>query len=51
LIGPIEIVDGPEDEIEPLPILFDPFSSSSARFRVVIKLDPGANFYVMIFFT
>ena len=44
-------MDGTEDEIEPLPILFDPFSSSRACFRIVIKLDPGANFYVGIFFT
>ena len=51
LISPVEVVDGTEDEIEPLPILFDPFSSGRARFRIVIQLDPGANFYVGIFFT
>ena len=31
--------------------MFDPFSSSRARFRIVIKLNPGANFYVRIFLT
>src|SRR5438067_10748323 len=51
LINPTEVVNGTEDEIEPLPILLDPFSSSRARFRVVIKLNPGANLYVRILFT
>ena len=51
LISPTEVVDGPEDEIESLPILLDPFSSSATCLWVVIKLDPGANFYTRIFFT
>ena len=50
LISPTEVVDGTEDEIEPLRIFLDPFSSSGTCLRIVIKLDPGANFYIRIFF-
>ena len=51
LISVAEVVDGTEDKIESLPISLDPFSSGGTRFRIVIKLDPGANFDVRIFFT
>src|SRR5205823_9925830 len=45
-----EVVNGTEDEIESLSILLDPFSSGGTRLRIVIELDPGANFHVRIFF-
>ena len=50
LTSPAEVVNGTEDEIESLPILLDPFSSGGTRLRIVIELDPGANFHVRIFF-
>ena len=51
LIIAAEVVDGTEDEIESRPISLDPISSGGTRLRIVIKLDPGPNFDVRIFFT
>jgi hypothetical protein len=39
-----------ENEIEPLPILLDPFSPNRAGFWIVVELNAGTNFYVRISF-
>jgi len=39
-----------ENEIEPFPILLDPFPPSRAGFWIVIELNAGTNFYVRISF-
>jgi hypothetical protein len=46
LIGPIEIVNGAEDEIEPVPIFLYPRAPGGGRFRIVVQLEAGANFNV-----
>jgi hypothetical protein len=41
-------MDGPENEIEPLPIFLDPRATGSGSLGVVIQLESGANFDVGI---
>src|SRR5438045_1850368 len=43
LIGPIQIVNGAEDEIEPVPVFFHPGAPGPGRFRIVVQLEAGAN--------
>ena len=43
LVWSIEVVNGPENEIEAVPIFLHPGAASGRGFRVVIQLEPGAN--------
>ena len=41
-------MDGAEDEIEPVPVLLDPGAARGGVDRIVIQLDPGADFEIGI---
>jgi hypothetical protein len=42
-------MNGAQDKVEFVPILFDPFASSCGVDRIVVQLNAGANFYIGIF--
>ena len=48
--GPVaaQEMDGTEHEIEPVPILLHPAAAIRGVHRIVIQLDPGANFQIGI---
>ena len=48
--GPVatQEVDGTENEIEPVPVLFDPSAAGGGVHRIVIQFDPGADFEIGI---
>src|SRR4051794_13013151 len=48
LIGPIEVMDRSENEIEPIPIRLEPLAARRGSFRIVVQLDPGPDFDVGI---
>src|ERR1043166_7098030 len=48
LIGPVQVVNRTEDEIETFPILFHPLATRGRSLRIVIQLEPSADFYVRI---
>ena len=48
LIRRVEIMNRAENEIESVPILLHPASAGRGSVRIVIQLDPGANFDVGI---
>ena len=48
LIGPVQVVNGTEHEIETFPILFHPLATRCRSLRIVIQLEPSADFYVRI---
>src|SRR5215212_9116021 len=48
LIGPIEVVNRAENEIELVPVFFYPGAPGRRSFRIVVELEPGADFYVRV---
>ena len=43
-------MDRAEDEIQFVPVSFDPVSASRRSLRIIIELDPRANFEIAIIF-
>ena len=47
--GPVaQEMDGTENEVESVPIFFDPRAAGGRVDRIVIQLDPGANLHIGI---